>query len=163
MSLYPWVVVTHVFLVIVSFAAHGVSAFAMFRTKAEQDRARISAVLDLSTLALTAAGITLVLALLAGIIAAIMGGHFSRGWPWAAIIVVAAIWVLMTPLAATRMDHVRKALGMPSRQTKKGELPQAGSDADLATAQAALQPGLVATLGVGAIAILTWLMEVKPF
>lgn len=33
MDLYPWIVIGHVVAVIVSFGAHGVSAFAMFRVK----------------------------------------------------------------------------------------------------------------------------------
>lgn len=163
MTFYPWVVVAHVFFVIVSFGAHGVSAFAMFRTKTESDRARIGAVLDLSTFALAFAGVTLILAVVLGIVAAIMGGHFSRLWPWAAIIVVVLIWVTMTPMAASRMSAVRKALGMPTRETKKGEVPAPGTDEDLRAAQARLQPELVATIGVVGIGILVWLMELKPF
>ena len=74
MEFYPWVVVGHVVFVILAFGAHGVSAFAMFRVKAEPDRARAAAVLDLSTVALAAAGIGLVVAVLLGIVAAVMGG-----------------------------------------------------------------------------------------
>ena len=59
MVFYPWVVIAHVVFVILAFGAHGVSAFAMFRVKRETDRARIGAVLDLSTSALVAAGIGL--------------------------------------------------------------------------------------------------------
>jgi hypothetical protein len=163
MSFYPWVVVAHVFVVIVSFGAHGVSAFAMFRTKSETDRARIGAVLDLSTLALAIAGVTLILAVVLGIVAAIMGDHFSRLWPWASIILVVLIWVAMTPLAGSRMRAVRTALGMPTRETKKGDVLTPGTDEDLRAAQARLQPELVATIGVVGIAVLVWLMELKPF
>ena len=88
MAFYPWVVVAHVFFVIVAFGAHGVSAFAMFRVKSETDRSRLAAVLDLSTMALLTAGIGLLLAVVLGIVAAIMGGHFSRLWPWVSIVVV---------------------------------------------------------------------------
>ena len=70
MEFYPWVVVGHVVFVILAFGAHGVSAFAMFRVKAETDRARAAAVLDLSTVALAAAGIGLLVAVLLGIVAA---------------------------------------------------------------------------------------------
>jgi hypothetical protein len=163
MAFYPWVVVAHVFLVIVAFGAHGVSAFAMFRVKSETDRTRLAAVLDLSTMALLTAGIGLLLAVVLGIVAAIMGGHFSRLWPWVSIVVVVLAFGLMTPMAATPMERVRKALGMPNRETKKGEPLTLGSDAELAAARAALKPELVAAIGVGAIAVLVWLMEIKPF
>ena len=71
-------VVAHVFFVIVAFGAHGVSAFTMFRVKNEPDRVRAAAVLDLSTVALLAAGIGLLVAVVLGIVAAAMGGHFGR-------------------------------------------------------------------------------------
>jgi hypothetical protein len=164
MDLYPWLVVSHVSFVIAAFGAHGVSAFAMFRVKREQDRVRAAAVLDLSQTALVAAGIGLVVAVVLGIAAAAMGGHFGRLWPWAALIVVAIAWIAMTPMAANPMAAVRKALGMPSRADKKGDPPPTpATDAELVAAQARLRPELVAGTGLLAIFILVWLMEVKPF
>jgi hypothetical protein len=97
----------HVLLVIVSFGALGVSAYAMFHVKAE--RARIAAVLDLSTTALIVPGLTLVLAVVLWIIAAIIGGHFPRLWPWVSIALVVVVWISMTPKAANRMGGVRQA------------------------------------------------------
>jgi uncharacterized membrane protein SirB2 len=164
MVLYPWVVIAHVVFVILSFGAHGVSAFAMFRVKRETDRARIGAVLDLSTTALVAAGIGLILAVVLGIIAAAMAGYFGRLWPWASIAVVVVVWIAMTPMAAGPMSQVRHALGLPSRIDKKGDPPpQPGTDVELAAAQAKLRPEAVAGLGIVAIVVLVWLMEAKPF
>lgn len=164
MALYPWVVLAHVVLVILSFGAHGVSAFAMFRVKSETDRTRIAALLDLSNASLLSAGIGILLAVLTGIIASIMGDHFSRFWPWASIIVVVVIIGLMTPLAGTPMTEVRRALGQSVRGDKK-DAPsrEPASAADLAAARARLQPELIAGLGIAAIVILVWLMEMKPF
>jgi len=164
MDFYPWVVVAHVVFVILAFGAHGVSAFAMFRVKRETDRARIGAVLDLSSGALVAAGIGLLVAVVLGIIAAAMAGYFGRLWPWASIAVVVVIWIAMTPLAANPMTGVRRALGLPSRLDKKGEVPPPpATDAELTAAQARLRPELVAGLGIVAIVLLVWLMETKPF
>jgi hypothetical protein len=163
MDLYPWVVVGHVILVILAFGAHGVSAFAMFDVKRATDRQRMIGVLDLSAVALIGAGIALALGILLGILAAIMGGHFSRLWPWTAIGIVVVVWIAMTPLAANPMSRVRRALGQPSRLDGKAPPPPPASDAELAAAQAGLRPELVAVVGVGAIVILVWLMEIKPF
>lgn len=164
MDLYPWVVVAHVFVVIVSFGAHGVSAFAMFQARNETDRGRLGATLDLSSSSLLVAGIGLILAVVLGIAAAAMNGYFGRLWPWVSIVVVVVVWLAMTPLAAARMTAVREALGMPGRNDKKGDPPrQPAGDAELAAARAALKPELVATIGLVAIAVLVWLMEVKPF
>jgi len=160
---YPWVVIAHVLFVILSFGAHGVSAFAMFRVKSETDRPRMAAVLDLSTTSLMSAGIALLLAVLLGIFAAMMGGHFSRLWPWVAIAVVVVAYLLMIPLASAPMSEVRKCLGMTVRGDRDDAPPrQPGTDAELAVVQARLRPELVMAIGVAAIAILVWLMEMKP-
>ena len=164
MDFYPWVVVAHVFFVILAFGAHGVSAFAMFRVKSETDRTRMVAVFELSSVSLVAAGVGLLIAVVLGIIAAIVGGHLGRLWPWVSIAVVVVTWLAMTPLAANPMLAVRKALGMPARDAKKGDPPrQPETDAELAAAQARLRPELVAAVGLVAIAVLVWLMELKPF
>ena len=164
MDWYPWVVVVHVVAVIVSFGAHGVSAFAMFRVRSEPDRARLAALLDLSTMSVGVMSVGLLVALVTGIVAAVMGSHFSRTWPWVSIGVIIAIIAVMTPLAASPMSAVRAALGMPIRGDKKGAPPRTpASDADLAAARAALRPELIAVLGTAAIVVLVWLMVVKPF
>jgi hypothetical protein len=164
MELYPWVVVAHVFFVIIAFGAHGTSAYAVFQAKRETDRVRLAAVLDLSAASLALAGIALILAVVLGIVAAIMGNHFSRLWPWASIAVVVLVFGVMTPVGANPMSNVRSALGQPSRNDKKGAPPPTpASDEELRAAQARLQPELLAVVGVVAIAILVWLMEVKPF
>ena len=164
MTFYPWVVLAHVVLVIVAFGAHGVSAFAMFRIRSEPDRTRIAALLDLSTMSLGTAGVGLLLAVILGIVAAVMGSHFSRLWPWAAIAVVVLAFIVMTPMAANPMNRVRTALGIRTRNDKKGEpTPDPASDAELAAARAALRPELVGALGIAAIIVLVWLMVMKPF
>jgi hypothetical protein len=163
MDLYPWIVAAHVFFVIIAFGAHGASALAVFQAKRETDRSRLAAVLDLSAASLGLAGITLIVAVVLGIVAAIMGNHFSRLWPWAAIGVVVVVFAVMTPAGANPMSEVRRALGLPSRSDRKGEAPRPGSDAEVRAAQAHLRPGLLATVGVVAIAVLVWLMELKPF
>ena len=163
MDFYPWVVIAHVFFVVIAFGAHGTSAFAMFQAKRERDRARLAAVLDLSSASLAVAGIGLILAVLLGIAAAVMGDHFSRLWPWASIVVVVVIFGVMTPIGANPMSALRKTLGISSRADKKGETPRAGTEAEVRAAQEALRPGLLATLGIVALAILVWLMELKPF
>jgi hypothetical protein len=164
MDAYPWVVIGHVFLVIVSFGAHGTSAFAMFRARRETDRQRLAAVLDLSEASLGIAGVGLLLAIALGIVAAAMGGYFGRLWPWASIGAVIVVFGVMTPLGANPMRDVRRVLGLRSRGDKPGDAPRSpGSDAELQQAQARLRPEVLGTVGVVALAILVWLMEAKPF
>jgi hypothetical protein len=164
MELYPWVVIAHVFFVIIAFGAHGTSAYAVFQAKRETDRARLAAVLDLSSASLILAGVGLLLAVLLGIVAAIMGNHFSRLWPWASIGVVIVVFGVMTPIGANPMSRLRAALGLPSRMDQKGAPPPApASDAEIRAAQAGLRPELLGVVGIVAIAVLVWLMEAKPF
>lgn len=164
MDFYPWVVIAHVFFVIVSFGAHGTSAFAMFQARREPDRVRLAAVLDLSQASLGIAAVALIVAVILGIVAAVMGGHFSRYWPWAAIVVIVLTFGVMTPVGANPMSDLRKSLGLPGRGDKPRQPSHApGSNADVAAAQARLRPDLLSIIGVGALAILIWLMEAKPF
>lgn len=158
--MYPWIVIAHVVFVILAFGAHGVSVFAMFRVKREPDRARLTALLELSESTLGAFAIALLLALITGIVAAIMGGFFGRLWPWVSIVLLVIVAGVMTPLAQAPMAGVRLALGLPVRG-KPGRQPAA--DADLAAARAALQPEAVTIVGIGAITVLVWLMVAKPF
>jgi hypothetical protein len=160
MDVYPWVVAGHVFFVIVAFAAHGVSAFAMYRVKAEPDRGRLVALLDLSQSALLAAGIALLVTIVLGVVAGIMGGWFGRWWTWLSIVVLVVVVGMMTPFAANPLDRVRATLGVRNRHEKEFA-PK--SDEELRAAQAALRPSLVMGVGVVGIALLVWLMELKPF
>jgi MFS family permease len=164
MDLYPWVVVIHVFFVIVAFGAHGVSAFAMIRVRREQDRARIGAFLDLSELSAGFFIVAGVIFIAAGLAAALMGNHFSRLWPWASIVVLVIAIGAMTPLAANPMNEIRKAVGKRVRTDRGDDPPRSpGTDAELAAAQAALRPSLVAGIGLLALLLISWLMVVKPF
>jgi hypothetical protein len=161
MDLYPWIVIAHVFFVILAFGAHGVSAFAIFRIRASSDRAELRTVLDLSQTSLIAAGIFLLLGVLLGIWAAIVGGHFSRTWPWVAIGVLVVVIFAMTPLAANPMRELRAALGIGNDKAGAPLVP--GSDVDVATAKAKMQPELTMIVGLVGIALLVWLMRAKPF
>jgi hypothetical protein len=160
-DLYIWIVIAHVFFVIVTFMAHGVSAFASFSIKRTSDRAELRTLLDLSGASLITAGVGLLIAVALGIWAALMGGHFGRAWPWVSIGVVIVITVMMTPLAANPMRAMRVALGMGKDKSGAPLVP--ASDGELAAAQAKLQPLPTAVVGIVGIAVLVWLMEGKPF
>jgi hypothetical protein len=161
MDLYPWIVIAHVFFVIVAFFAHGASAFAIFRVRAATDRTELRTLLDLSQTSLIVAGVTLLAAVLLGIWAAIMGGHFSRSWPWVSIGVLVVVVIAMTPLAANPMRELRAAIGIGNDKSGAPLVP--GSDDQIAVAKAKMQPELTMAIGIIGIALLVWLMEGKPF
>lgn len=164
MDLYGWVVFAHIVTVILALAAHGVSAWVMFRIRAERDRARLGAILDLSSSSLTAAGILLLLTVVLGIAAAIMGGHFAKFWPWVAIVVLVIAFGSMTPLAAIPLNKLRAVLAVAKPGDISGRpVGAAGTDEELAVAIAAIRPEIPAAIGVASIVILAWLMRAKPF
>jgi hypothetical protein len=90
-----------------------------------------------------------------------MGGHFSRTWPWVAIGVLVVVVFAMTPLAANPMRELRVALGIGTDKSGAPLVP--GSDGDIAAAKAKLQPGPTMVVGIVGLALLVWLMELKPF
>jgi hypothetical protein len=165
MELYPLVVVGHVFFVVVALGAHGVSALTMFEVKRESDRARLAAILDLSSRSFPAASVALGLAVLLGIAATVMGSHGGRLWVWVSVGVLVALMVVMAPLAAAPMSRVRRALGLLAERNGPGVDPEREplSDAELDVARAALRPGRVTAIGLAGTLVLVWLMEVKPW
>jgi len=164
MELYDWIVLGHVVAVILGLGAHGVSAFVLFRVRSEKDRTRLAAILDLSSGSLMVMGILLLVAIVLGIVAAVMGDHFSKFWPWAAIIIIVVVGGSMTPLAGTPLTRVRKALGMAVYGDKPTDPPRIpGTDEELAAAIAGVRPEIPTAIGIAGIAALSWLMHAKPF
>jgi hypothetical protein len=156
--------VAHVSVVIVALMAHGVSMFAMFRLRSETDRVRIGAILDLSSSSLAVAGVGLLVALVLGIVASIVAGHFSRFWPWASIVVLVVLIGSMTPLAAAPMTRVRHALGLAVPGDRIGQTAgDPSTDEELTAALAGIRPALPTAIGIAGIVILVWLMRAKPF
>ena len=164
MDLYPWVVLTHVLAAFGFAMAHGVSVFAAFSMRSSKDPAAVRTLLGVSGMSIGALYISLLVLLVAGIAAAIMGGWFGRGWPWAAIVVVVVIVVAMYAMASRYYANIRSAVGLPSINDKKGEPPPAPvSDEELARLLDTRRPEALAAIGFGGFVVLVWLMELKPF
>jgi hypothetical protein len=144
--------------------SHGVSVFAAFAMRASKEQGPVRTLLGLSSASLGTLYISLLVLLIAGIAAAIMGGWFGRGWPWAAIGVVVVIVIGMYAMASRYYATVRSAVGLPSMNDKKGEAPPAPvADAELARILDTRRPEALAVMGFGGFVILVWLMELKPF
>ncbi|HET9346291.1 MAG TPA: hypothetical protein VFO05_11385 [Candidatus Limnocylindrales bacterium] len=164
MDLYPWVVLTHVLAAFGFAMAHGVSAFAAFAMRSSKEPAAVRTLLGVSGMSLGALYISLLLLLVAGIAAAIMGGWFGRGWPWAAIVVVVVIVGAMYAMASRYYANVRSAVGLPSVNDKKGEPPpEPVSQEELARLLDTRRPEALAAIGFVGFVVLVWLMELKPF
>ena len=160
--MYPWIVLLHVAGAFLFVISHGVSAWMAMLIRGQRDRTRVRAMLELSSMSILGAYLGLLLMLIGGIWAGIYGGHFGRGWIWAAIGLLVAVIVVMYAVATPYFVRLRGAVGAPTRGVE-ADPAHALSDEDLAalTARAPVIP--IIAVGFGGLLLILWLMVVKPF
>jgi hypothetical protein len=162
--MYRWIVFFHVLSALVFFMAHGASAAMAFRLRRERALDRIRAILDLSDAALPVMYYAVMVLVLAGITAGIMGNWFSQGWIWTALVLLVIVWFGMHYYAFRYYTPIRKAVGLSYRDGKAHQPPQPpGSDAEIAALIQASNPMLLAGISFALIAVILWLMMFKPF
>ena len=167
MNLYPWIVFLHVTAVLLFFIAHGTSMAVAFRLKRERDPARVRALLDLSSWTLGVwPSVAIIIGLLAGIAAGIIGGWFGQAWIWISLVILVIVGGAMTPIVAARLNGVRAAAGTRaiypfSRQPP--EPPPSADPVELDRLLAAWDPTFAAMMGFGGFVAILWLMFFKPF
>jgi hypothetical protein len=162
----PWLVVLHILSVFGFLAVHGISMGVVFRVRKERDRGRLTTLLEFSTTYLTAMYLFLLLLLVSGVAAGIVGGRWTNGelWLWVSLGLLIALVVAMYYFMTEPFAAMRSGLGIQGMQDKKkGIMPTPASDAELAVLLTARRPVTGAALGVGTIVVITWLMEMKPF
>ena len=159
--LYPYIVLVHVLAAFGFALAHGCTALVAFRVRREREPRRITALLDLSNWSLGLTYGCLLVLVAAGVAAGIMGGWFGQAWIWAAIGVLVAVCVAMLAYAAPYYQRVREALGQVGRG--RGPAPEPASAADLAALLDSRRPEGIAAVGGVGLAVILWLMVLKPF
>ncbi len=145
--------------------AHGVSAGVSFRLRAERDRAKLTALLDLSASTYPAMAVGFFLILGSAIAMAVMFEWWRTAWFWAAVVVFMALIGMMTPLATLRYGKIRRALGlkMPmGSKAKDGDRRELG-DEELNAILNTVNPWMLSGVGFGGVAVLSALMMFKPF
>lgn len=163
MDWYPWVVVAHVVGAFGFVFAHGVSAFAAFRMRADRRREQVSAMMSLSSMSFGVMYPSLLLLLVAGIAAGFMGDWWGRPWIWISIGLLLLIATAMYVVGTRYYIEVRHAVGMAVPQdAKDAPPPRAVSDAELADLLDSPRPMLLASIGGIGLAVIIWLMEMKP-
>jgi cytochrome c biogenesis protein CcdA len=164
MNWYPWVVFIHVAAAFLFVMGHGASMWASDQIRKERDPERIKVLLEMSSRSLGMVYGALLVLLIAGIVAGIMGNYFGQLWIWAAIVVLVAIIVLMYALASSYYGKVREAVGLRSMRTPKDAPdPTPVSPEALAALVDTRRADYIGLVGVIGLLILVWLMFFKPF
>jgi hypothetical protein len=165
-DLYPWLLVIHVVSVLAFLAIHGVSMGVWWRVRRERDRAKLAAWFDLSAGFVTPMLATGLLLIISGIVVGIAAGWWFNGqwWLWASVALLAAIIQVMNSHLAIPMVGMRQGLGIPNRaDSKAGTAPAPVDDAALDALLRDRRPLLGSAFAIAGIAVITWLMETKPF
>ena len=163
MNWQPWLVFGHILGAFTFVLAHGVSMFVAFRVRRERDPAVVSALLDLSKLAVTIAALAIIFLLVTGIAAGFVGNYWGQRWIWASLAILILLWAYMSFRGTRHHDDVRHAVGSVGVYDKKGTEPPLADPAAAAALLASSRAVELATVGgIGLIAIL-FLMVFKPF
>jgi hypothetical protein len=164
MAIYQWIVYLHVLAGFTFFFSHGASASMAFRLRKEHKVERIRALLDLSGYTIMTMFLSLLVLLVAGVVAGFMGKWWNKGWIWASLVLSVAIVVLMFKYGRQYYSPVRRAVGLPYWEgSKEHPAVDPASAEEIATAIAATRPVRLAVIGYGGLALILWLMMFKPF
>lgn len=162
--MYQWIVFLHILGAFAFFIAHGASMMMSVQLHREHDLQRIRAILDLSNAALPISYGALLVLVLAGIAAGIMGHWFSQGWIWTAIVLLVVLYVGMHAYAFKYFTPIRQAVGLPYHHPD-GDKPagEPASDAEIAAVIAKAKPVPLLLVSFSVIVMIVWLMMFKPF
>lgn len=165
-TILSWLVLLHVLASIGFVAAHGVSMAAAFMLGPTRDVDGARLLLDLSARALGPMYLFLLVLLLSGILAGIVGAWWTSGrlWIWASLALLIAIAVYMSYRGNAWFSALRGATGQ--RYNIRGKEFPAG-EPDPARLQALLASRARAwellAVGGGALVLIAYFMIAKPF
>jgi hypothetical protein len=160
--MYLWIVLLHVVGAFLFVLSHGVAAWMALVIRKERDRARIAAMLSLSSLSMFGVYLGLLLLLVGGIWAGIVGGHFGRGWFWASLGVLVLVTAVMYLVATPFFIRLRGAVGAPTRGVEADPALRVSDEELVALVARAPVVPIVGVGGAGLLLIL-WMMVLKPF
>ena len=142
--------------------AHGTSAAMALRLRSEKTTEGIRSLTELSKQTTQVMYSFILLVVITGLLLGIQGGWFGRYWIWTAMVVLIATIGVMSFLGR-RYNAVRAAVGLPARSGRRIVTSTPGSPEDIRRAVDATPAGVITAIGVVALALLLWLMIIKPF
>jgi MFS family permease len=159
---YPWIVLIHVLGAFGFVFGHGASAMVSFRLRNERTPERVATLLNVSSAGLVVTYISLLILILAGVLAGFMGDWWSSGWIWAAIGVLVLMLFGMYAMATSYYKQVRTAVGI-AVPGAKGPAPEPKPPEELARLLDSSRPVVLALYGGIGLIVIIWLMVLKPF
>jgi hypothetical protein len=154
--LYQWLVTLHLLGLVIFVACHGVSMFVAFRIRREPSREIVAAMLGLSNRATQAMYLGLLLLIVGGLAAAWNNSWLLAPWVVASYVVLFATMIFMWAAAAGFYYPLRDGL------VGSAKTPRLDDDQLRQTLAASRRPEVLAVGGFAALAVLVWLMVVKP-
>jgi phosphoglycerol transferase MdoB-like AlkP superfamily enzyme len=158
---YNWLLFGHIVAVAGFLLAHGTSAGMAFRLRSEKTTDGIRLLTQLSKQT-TAVMYSFILIFITGLLLGIQGGWFGRYWIWTAMVVLIVTIGVMSFLRRL-YNTVRASVGLPTRSGRGTVTSTPGSPEDIRRAVDATPAGLITAIGVVALALLLWLIIMKPF
>ena len=160
--MYLWIVLLHVIGAFLFVLSHGVAAWMALAIRGERDRARLGALLSLSSLSMSGVYLGLLLLLIGGVWAGIAGDHFGRGWIWASLGILVVVIAVMYLVATPFFIRLRGAVGVPARSSEPDPTLYA-NDEELAALVGRAPVVPIIVVGAGGLLLILWLMVLKPF
>lgn len=162
--MYPWLVYLHVLGLFGFLLAHGASSSASFALRRERNLERIRALLELSGNSFGVMYGSLLILVVTGIAAGVIGQWWSRTWIWASLALLIVIIGVMTALGSRSYGEARKAAGLPYFEGGKQRPPiEPSSDDEILAILSRGNPCLLTVIGYGGLGVVAWLMMFKPF
>lgn len=163
-DLYPLLVVVHVMAALLFALAHGVSVAVALRLRTERDLDRVRALLDLSASTIGTVYASLVLLVLAGVVAAVWHNWLFRyAWPWLALAILVLSMLTMHQRGSIYYNAVRRAAGLRTYQDPPDRPAPPVNETVLWRLLRSYRAEELAITGTVALAVTTWLMVAKPF
>ncbi len=92
-----------------------------------------------------------------------MGGHWGRGWIWAALGTLVVVMAVMYALATPFYGRMRAAAGVGGMGRTADQFKPPATDADLEALATSNRPWVLAAVGGIGLVVIIWLMLAKPF
>lgn len=152
--MYQWLVFLHLIGLVLFLLAHGASMFCAFRVRRETDPERTKLLLELSARGTQTSYLGLILLGIGGLGAAGINGWLLDEWIVGSYLALLVVSVLMYVVGASYYYRLRQDLAGDKATPIGGD--------ELVARLQSRRPEALALIGLGGLAVLTWLMVFKP-